>query len=479
MKLQANVQLNLPKTYNTITLVYNTYEKASFDQYLIASVCLRSENKEVANNYIEELTGKGSLNAHFKKILNKMYEFDREYVKKILSDSLYPTTKIDKTNRYVYYPYFNISVINKKIYHGNIGELSFEELKELLMIDYDLINFSVDTKEQTDRAESYYVLFDENEMRLNLVESEWVSISNKQFSESYKKPDIDITKYMGYVKNNPDGVGWNILTAVSFNSIIKSSNIFNDTNGDCCILTHDYIKKIEIAKLFGLYFYRETKLDFTKKNQYYCELAVAAIINYGWINEYKVKSLVSLLKIVSDITAQEVINYVLYRKDSKELSLLAFDLISQGLEKNWDEKALNSMLQFASQKDLNYIYKISSTLDYTLSMLLLINNDLLTEADIARKEKYISDRKNKIREIQNILGEVSGSGLREKIKSTLPQSAIEVKKFTKLCNELLAHNKESLDDMSDDKLDAKFNKIKEFKEIFIIIKKMYDEVISK
>ena len=263
MKLQANVQLNLPKTYNTITLVYNTYEKASFDQYLMASVCLRSENKEVANDYIEELTGKGSLNAHFKKILDKMYKFDRESVKKILSDSLYPTTKIDKTNRYVYYPYFNISVINKKIYHGNIGELSLEELKELLMIDYDLINFSIDTKEQTDRAESYYVLFDENEMRLNLVGIEWVSISNKQFSESYKKPDIDIAKYMGYVKNNPDGVGWNILTEVSFNSIIKSSNIFNDTNGDCCILTHDYIKKIEIAKLFGLYFYRETKLDFS------------------------------------------------------------------------------------------------------------------------------------------------------------------------------------------------------------------------
>ena len=269
-----------------------------------------------------------------------------------------------------------------------------EELKELLMIDYDLINFSVDTKEQTDRAESYYVLFDENEMRLNLVGIEWVSISNKQFSESYKKPDIDITKYMGYVKNNPDGVGWNILTEVSFNSIIKSSNIFNDTNDDCCILTHDYIKKIEIAKLFGLYFYRETKLDFTKKNQDYCELAVEAIIKNGWINEYKVKSLVSLLKIVSDITAQKVINYVLYRKDSKELSLLAFDLISQGLEKNWDEKALNSMLQFASQKDLNYIYKISSTLDYTLSMLLLINNDLLTEADMARKEEYMEKYKS-------------------------------------------------------------------------------------
>lgn len=479
MKLQANVQLTLPKTYNTITLVYNTYEKASFDQYLMASVCLRSENKEVAYEYIDELTGKGSLNVHFKKMLNKIYEFDRESVQKILDDSLYPTTKIDKTNRYEYYPYFNVSVINKKVYQGNIGELSLEELKGLLMINYDLINFSVDSKNQTDRSENYYVLFNEDEMRLNLVGIEWVQISDEQFFESYKKPDIDITKYIGNVRGNAEGSGWNILSTASFNSIIKSSNLFVDTNNDCCMLTQDYIKKTEIANVFGLFFYRDTRLDFIKKNQDYCELAVKAIINNGWINEYKVKSLVSLLKNVSDITAQEVINYVLYRKDSKELTLLAFNLINQGLEKNWNERALNSMLQFASQKDLNNIYKISSTLDYTLSMLLLIDNDLLSEADMIRKEQYISNRKNKIREIQNILGEISGSGLREKIKSTLPQSSSEVKKFTKLCNELLAHNKESLDDMSDDKLEAKLNRAKEFKEIYIIIKKMYDEVISK
>ena len=71
MKLQAKVQLSLRKSYNIITLEYHTYEKATFDQYLAASIALRAETDNQIESYIDDLTGKGSLNIHFKKLVKK------------------------------------------------------------------------------------------------------------------------------------------------------------------------------------------------------------------------------------------------------------------------------------------------------------------------------------------------------------------------------------------------------------------------
>ena len=80
MKLQAKVQLSLRKSYNIITLEYHTYEKATFDQYLAASIALRCESENQIERYINDLTGKGSLNIHFKKLVKKVLTFDKESI---------------------------------------------------------------------------------------------------------------------------------------------------------------------------------------------------------------------------------------------------------------------------------------------------------------------------------------------------------------------------------------------------------------
>ena len=73
MSVRIRLRLNLSKIKKTIEVRYNTYEKAMYDQYLIA--CLAKETKCDANSafkYIDEITGSGSLNAHFKKLFNEL-----------------------------------------------------------------------------------------------------------------------------------------------------------------------------------------------------------------------------------------------------------------------------------------------------------------------------------------------------------------------------------------------------------------------
>ena len=89
MKLQAKLQLNLQNINNVIRVSYNTYEKASFDQYLAVSIVSNTSLTSRAEKYIDDITGKGSLNAHFKKMLQKTKKFDDDTIKKVLDSSLY------------------------------------------------------------------------------------------------------------------------------------------------------------------------------------------------------------------------------------------------------------------------------------------------------------------------------------------------------------------------------------------------------
>lgn len=479
MKLQARVQLNLPKTYNIINLTYHTYEKATFDKYLAASIVLRSKNKAEIEKYIDDITGKGSLNEHFKKLVNNILELDEESIKKILDNSMYPITKIDKSNRYTYYPYFNISIYTGKIFSGNLGELSISELKEILLLEVDLINFSIESKDETRTTDNYNILFNDREMKIGLTDKHFENITIEQFIESYKRPIIDIGKYQGIVYKSAEGENWKMLTEASFNSIVSSNRIFFDDSRNSCSLTNDYIKKTELAYVFGLYFYREEKIDFIRKNEIYCKSALRSLFDNSLINEVKTQTLIKLLKAVDDLSAQETINFILTRKESKDISQFGLELIRKGVKNDWNVATLKRMKKFATRSDINLIYQINNNVDFTNSELIIIDDVLLTQSDLARKQNYLSEKNNKLVEIKRILGEISGSSLREKVKKVLPQNSNEVKKFTKLCNKLLAHSKTSLDELSDEQLNNRYNEFLEFNENYLAVKKMYEEKVNK
>ena len=146
MSLQVSLKLKLSKQIKKIKVKYNTFEKATYDEYLIASLVLRTTGKingeKNAFEYIDDITGEGSLNAHFKNIYNRLKSFSEEKLNKIMESSMIPTLKIDEKNRYGYYPQLNVSIFNGKIYQGDLGEYS--NLKEIIMIQEEIIEMGVD-----------------------------------------------------------------------------------------------------------------------------------------------------------------------------------------------------------------------------------------------------------------------------------------------------------------------------------------------
>jgi hypothetical protein len=156
MSLQVSLKLKLSKQIKKIKVKYNTFEKATYDEYLMASLALRSfesipktsaigrlfdslggfkkqdERDQLVFEYIEDITGEGSLNAHFKNIYNRLKSFSKEQLNKIMESSMIPTLKIDEKKRYEYYPQLNISIFERKIYQGDLGEYS--DLQEIIMI---------------------------------------------------------------------------------------------------------------------------------------------------------------------------------------------------------------------------------------------------------------------------------------------------------------------------------------------------------
>ncbi len=472
MSIQARVQLKFPKQFKTLCLEYHTFEKASFDQYLAASIAYRTIGVRQSNNYIDDLTGQGSLNEHFKKIVSKVREFSKESIKKILENSLFPMTKIDKTNKFLYYPMFDISVLNNRIFK-DVSKYSLEELKDELLLDYDIINTNIEVKELDEKYESYSVRFSKDKNEILIAES-WIPLEKNLLSECCKKQEININKYPGRIDEVVDGDDWILLSDAYFNTLFARKG-FLDKDNNYCILTNDYIKVTEIVKIAELYFYREKKIEFTKENRYYCELVLNNLYNNSMINEIKTKTLVQLLDASSDITTQAIINYVLSRKSSKELAIIGMKLIKNGLEKNWELEALNGIKEFAISSDYNILYKINNIIKFEIHELAKIDSDILSIEDRKKKEDYLNERKNKTSEIQRVLGIIADSGLRENIKKVLNQSDHKVKQFNKYCNELLAHSSKSSDDLSDEQLNNKYKKILEFYNLYLEIQKMYND----
>ena len=158
--VQINLKLNLRKIKYIIKVSYNTFEKATYDQYLMASLALRSKDERSAYQYIDDITGSGSLNAHFKQLYDKAHKLDENQLKNIMGNSMYPMRKIDKNNSYDYYPELNVSVFNNKLYEGDFGK--YEDLIQRLYIQEEVIESELIEKRNNANPEPYSVKFEDD-----------------------------------------------------------------------------------------------------------------------------------------------------------------------------------------------------------------------------------------------------------------------------------------------------------------------------
>lgn len=469
MSLQVSLKLKLSKQIKKIKVKYNTFEKATYDEYLICSLALRtldnSNQDRVAFEYIDDITGDGSLNKHFRNIYARVKNFSKEQLSKIMANSMIPTLKIDEKNRYEFYPQLNVSVFNKKIYQGDLSE--YDTLSQLIMINEEIIDMSVETVKDDTKPEQYSVTFDEEENIKIRILNDYLFINNEIFEESLCLDLGNINLYQGKIHDNVDGSGWRVLNNSALKNLFANRNYYYD-NGDHFFIRNDSARKTIISKVHGLYIYREEIIPY-QNNVVLCNKVIDFLLENKTIGELKLKSVLFLLKYVSDIKAQKVINYMLLKKEEKEFAIYGLDLIERGLIDGWGAPVAEIFLKYASGYQLNLIYQANTELNYKIEQLIKIDLDSLKLEHKMQVIKYNADVEAKRKTIREITGDITTKGLREKAKYL--ESDETTKKFSKLCNRLIGHVNEGLDDVSLTTLEQWHSDALELKELSILIQR--------
>lgn len=474
MEIKAKVALSLPNTFYKIILKYDTFQKATYDEYLIANLVINSNKKE-AMKYIDEITGQGSLNLHFKKLYNKISDLKKHQVEGILKDSLFPVTMIDTRHHFKYYPMFDATRMDNKVYKGNIRD-NEDLIKYLIMPqDEDAKFLSLEYEEEPGKIklDTYDAIFSDNEIKVDLDNGNYCLIDKRDFNEVYKNDLDNLGEYLGEVRKKITDGNWNVLSKSIVNTFASTKLKYRDSCNVHTSLFNDFVKTTEIINVFGLFFYKETKYDFIKENSKQCEDAVKYLMESKNINEYKTKSLMRLLFIIEESLSQSVINYILGRKDSKEISEFAIEMIKSGLEKGWNKETLLSMKRELSSNEYRHLYKVDSDLGFDVEDILDIDDADLTVNDKERKIKYLSEKNNILKEIDLMIGSITNSGLREKIKG-LEKSELK-NKVKKFLDKRTGHNEKEYSTLNLSQLKKEYEEIKtmyngEYKELLKIIK---------
>ena len=296
--VQINLKLKLSKIKYGIKVSYNTFEKATYDQYLMSSLALRSDNETTAYQYIDEITGSGSLNAYFKNLYNKAKLLSEEQLRDVMNNSLYPMLRIDKSNSYIYYPQLNISVFNNRIYPGNFGE--YEDLIEKLYIQEKVIEHEVFEKNSDERPEPYFIQLDNDAVKIKIVD-EWLPLDTTIFQEIFVNDLTSISKFNGQIHDGADGSNWFVLTNSVINNMYSSNNFFYE-NGDHCLIRNEDVRKTIVSQVAGFYIYKEEIIPYIN-NKELCEKVLSILKSNKSINEFKTKSLITLLTYSDDLYA--------------------------------------------------------------------------------------------------------------------------------------------------------------------------------
>lgn len=446
MSLQVSLKLKLSKQIKKIKVKYNTFEKATYDEYLICSLALRTANDKNKNQtvleYIYDITGEGSLNKHFRNIYLKVRDFSEEQLSKILANSMMPTLKLDEKNCYEYYPQLNVSVFNRKIYQGDLG--AYANLPQIIMINEEIIDMNVETVRDDTKPEQYSILFDgNNNVKVKLLDK-YLPIDNEIFEKSLSLDLGNIEVYQGKIHNNAEGEGWKVLTNSALNNLLSNRNWFFE-DGNHFFIRNGDVRKTIISKVHGLYIYKEEIISY-QGNANLCNTVVGYLLQNGTLSEFRTRSLLLLLKYVSDAKSQKVINSLLVKKEDKEIAIYGLELMERGLITGWLITAQKTFLKYATGYQLNLIYQSNSKLNYTIDQLIKIDRDLLTPIHKEQVEEYNANLEAKRKTIIEITGYITTKGLRERAKQLEADDI--TKKFSKLCNNLIGHVNIDLNDAS-------------------------------
>lgn len=470
-----NVQINLKllKAYNQIELKYNTFEKVSYDRYFIASLIKHEGNTEKAFKIIDSLTGKGSLNTHYKKIYEEMSKLTTQEIDDILKDSLYPIQKIEYF-KYLHIPTLNASYFNKKYFNYNLA-LDDDFPKQLVGENDTYVSHKYIENEPKENIDVYHVDLNDDEIKIEMF-NQYIPIDEKTFNSIIIKEEFDLSQYKGEIFNDISGNRWIQLIQSNYNNILAASHYYYE-DGYHFGIYNQYVRRTQLAKKWGIYWIKEKTFHYDRpENKDICEKTVKKLLNTGAINEFKTKSIVRMINGIHRDIQQEVINYILQRKDSKELARIAFTLIDKGIEKGWHDEVVKTLYKHNDHaKDLEAVYIISESRVLEITDLVTIynrNKRLLNEIDIKKVEAYNEDRKQSINYINQKTGEMMNSSIRENLKKMIATE--ESKKLKKVLNNI-AHMEKDINNKNLSQLKEMQEKVVKGLELYSIVKKQLEE----
>ena len=439
MKIQINLRLKLTKQKKTIKVSYHTFETASYDQYLIASLALRAHSDEEAKQYISDITGQGSLNAHFLSLYQEISKLSPEELQLVLTNSRIPMLKIDASNWYDFYPELNISVFKRRIYLGDLGDYS--DIIELLQIQEEVVEKEVILNKEFDKPETYLVKLTDHDVSLKFFD-EWATISPEIFKEKLVTEITNIQGYLGLVHNEAEGDGWYVLTSTKLNNLTVTPTSFFDVNGDHCAIRNSDIRKTMIAIVNGLYIFKEISIPYDK-NPDLCNMVLDNIAFYSTVKSSSTNMLLLLLNNVSLERAQEFINKQFGESYfPREIAGFVERMIRYGNVKKWHKAILQGVLKKCNQSLYPTLYHIDDALDFSIDQLLSLDPAILSDEHRTIVENYLNDLNEMKKTIKGIIGEITTSGLRERVKTI--KADVDTRRFSKLCNDLIGHVKMDL-----------------------------------
>ena len=467
MAFQVRVKLRLSKEKRRFHVEYHTFEKATFDRYLLASLALHAKDETQALSYIDESTGEGSLNSYFKKLYHQSAELGSEALQGVIENSLYPILKVDESHWYEYYDAINASVFKKRAYSG---DLKNEDHNSLLMIREPLIEKRIVPEKTFEKPEPYLVKINDNGDVKVFIENMDFDISAADFENLLVNELSTITKYQGTIHTKATGMGWSILSDSVINNLFSNADYYYNADGDICLVRSDGVKCTTIVKIAGLYIYRETKHDYYG-NRGICKKAYETLKNNYSLSTFPSDSLAKMIRQFETRDAVEAVNYYFsqVKKFVPQIARIGYELLNESSVGGWNKSSLQFLLEKADPNQLVRIYRVDPTLNYSISQLLCISNDLLSDEHKKQVQEYQTNVQNIQAEIREIVGEVTTSGLRERAKQL--QSDLTTKKFTKACNQLIGHVQNDLSKASLEQAQEWLEKAKELKELSLEIEK--------
>lgn len=467
MRIYASLPLALSKERKRIEVKYNTFEKATYDQFLCASIALRAKSVKEAHDYIDDITGNGSLNLHFKHLYEESQKFTDAQLEAVMSNSMYPIVKIDKDTFYDYFSELDVSLCRGKIYEGDLASYDDDFIAQITGIREPIIEKTVlSEKGKVKRPQPYEVIIEDKSV-IVVMGSKNISINPSLFADVVVNDLDSIRKYKGSIMLSPDGDEWKLLTNASLNDFVNGQRFYYDEDGVHVLVREKDVRKTVVAKAVGLYFFKQSVEQY-KGNANLCEKVIDFLLSKGEIKNFKPHNVIAMLNEIDDIKGRDVVNYFLKRQDNRDYAKHGLSLLLSGIETGWEKSALKTFLKyFETVSELEAIYKIDNSLGFDIKDLIMIDKSILTEKDIKKVYKYNSDLEKKRELITRIIGEVTTSGLRDR-KNILKADA-EVQKFSRLCNKFIGHEKRNIAKANADELDAWLKEAIELKEMCPII----------